>query len=74
MYFMADMPAIRLARASQSPRRATYVLMPASKLIRSLLLTKITKEPAELAILLELLMFEKVPNKTAFRALLEERR
>lgn len=74
MYFMADMSAIRLARASQSPRRATYVLMPASKLIRSLLLTKVTKEPAELAILLELLMFEKVPNKTAFRALLEERR
>lgn len=63
MYFMADMPAIRLARASQSPRRATYVLMPASKLIRSLLLTKVTKEPAELAILLELLMFEKVPIK-----------
>ncbi len=34
MYFMADMPAIRLARASQSPRRATYGLMHASKLIR----------------------------------------
>lgn len=62
MYFMADMPAIRLARASQSPRRATYVLMPASKLIK-ILLTKVTKEPAELAILLELLMFEKVPIK-----------
>ena len=41
---------------------------------KELLLTKVTKEPAELAILLELLMFEKVPNKTAFRALLEERR
>jgi hypothetical protein len=35
---------------------------------KELLLTKVTKEPAELAILLELLMFEKVPNKTAFRA------
>ena len=42
MYSMADMPVIRLARASQSPRRATYVLMPASKLIR-ILLTKVTK-------------------------------
>ena len=41
---------------------------------KELLLTKVTKEPAELAILLELLMFEKVPNKAAFRALLEERR
>lgn len=41
---------------------------------KELLLTKVTKEPAELAILLELLMFEKVSNKTAFRALLEEKR
>ena len=30
---------------------------------KALLLTKVTKEPAELAILLELLMFEKVPTQ-----------
>ena len=30
---------------------------------KALLLTKVTKEPAELAILLELLMLEKVPTQ-----------
>ena len=30
---------------------------------KALLLTKVTKEPAELAILLERLMFEKVPTQ-----------
>ncbi len=62
MYFMADMPAIRLARASQSPRRATYVLMPASKLIRSYF-DKSNKRASGAGDTLELLMFEKVPIK-----------
>lgn len=54
---MADYDTRRVASASQS---ALLPLIRSVKGNKALLLTKVTKEPAELAILLELLMFEKV--------------
>ena len=51
----------KVGKSLAEPSESDLCFDACVKTNKELLLTKVTKEPAELAILLELLMFEKVP-------------